>query len=175
MTMAVAFGVAALPVTAVSMAPLLGVAAASAALLTVGYGAGNLAGSLYLMSRPLQGRPDRLMLQFSCCMLAGIFLILHCSTFIPAMLCFFLTGMLNAGFFAATLAARTEYSPVYCRGQVFLWVAAMKITAGSLGTATAGQLMLSDIQYPLMISLAAVSLMVAVALTENTWLLLKEK
>lgn len=175
MTMAVAFGVAALPVTAVSMASFLGVTAASAALLTVGYGTGNLAGSLYLMMRPLQGRPDRLMLQFSCCMLAGIFLILHCSAFISALVCFFITGMLNAGFFAATLAARTEYSPVYCRGQVFLWVAAMKITAGSLGTAAAGQLMLSDVKYPLMTSLIVISLSLAVAFTENTWHSLREK
>ncbi|MNC56608.1 hypothetical protein D3C75_1062180 [compost metagenome] len=115
------------------------------------------------------------MLQFSCCMLAGIFLILHCSAFISALVCFFFTGVLNAGFFAATLAARTEYSPVYCRGQFFLWVAAMKITAGSLGTDAAGQLILSDVKYPLMTSLSVISLSLAVAFTENTWHSLSEK
>lgn len=175
MTIAVAFAVAALPVMAVSMAPDLGVTAASAALLTVGYGGGNLAGSLYLMARPLRGRPDRLMLVFSFSMLGGIFLILHCGMFVPALACFFFTGMLNAGFFAATLAARTEYSPVYCRGQVFLWVAAMKITAGSLGTASAGKLMLADVQYPLMLSLIVIFITVAFALTENTWRSLREE
>jgi len=49
LTMAVAFAVAVLPVVAVSMADVLGVPAATAAFLTVAYGAGNLAGSVCLM------------------------------------------------------------------------------------------------------------------------------
>ncbi|MEX5259782.1 hypothetical protein [Kocuria sp. CPCC 205263] len=32
--------------------------------------------------------------------------------------------------FAATLAARSEYAPVESRGQVFIWVGALKIDAG---------------------------------------------
>lgn len=174
MTMGVAFGVAALPVTAVSMAPMLGVTAASAALLNVAYGAGNLAGSMCLMLRPLRGQPDRLMLIFSLCMLGGIFLILRCDTFASALACFILTGILNAGFFAATLAVRSEYATVCCRGQVFLWVAAMKITAGSLGTAAAGRLMLSDVKDPLTFSLIVIGLLTALMLTENTWRALQE-
>ncbi|MEB2528615.1 hypothetical protein [Kocuria rosea] len=40
--------------------------------------------------------------------------------------------------FAATLAARSEYAPVESRVQVFIWVGALKIAAGSAGTAAAG-------------------------------------
>lgn len=48
------------------------------------------------------------------------------------------TGIANAYFFASTLAARSEYAPPRARGQVFVWVGALKITAGSAGTALAG-------------------------------------
>lgn len=41
-------------------------------------------------------------------------------------------------FFAATLAARGEYSSNETRSQVFIWVGALKIAAGSAGTAAAG-------------------------------------
>ncbi|MEW7002272.1 hypothetical protein M5585_29920 [Serratia ureilytica] len=71
---------------------------------------------------------------------AGLLSIFIVSSFLPVFVCFFITGMLNAAFFAATLAARSEY--FLLPGQVFVWVGAMKITAGSLGTAAAGQLML---------------------------------
>ncbi|PWF83679.1 hypothetical protein CIK52_13970 [Kocuria rosea] len=40
--------------------------------------------------------------------------------------------------FAVTLAARSEYAPVESRVQVFIWVGALKIAAGSAGTAAAG-------------------------------------
>ncbi|MFE0420817.1 hypothetical protein [Streptomyces tendae] len=38
---------------------------------------------------------------------------------------------------AATLAARNEYAPDNARGQIFVWIGALKITAGSAGTAAA--------------------------------------
>ena len=40
--------------------------------------------------------------------------------------------------FAVTLAARSEYAPVESRVQVFIWVGALKLAAGSAGTAAAG-------------------------------------
>lgn len=76
LTLAVAFCVAVLPVTAVSLAPALGVAATTAAYLTVAYGSGNLAGSACLTARPLSGEPDTLMVRFACFIAAGVFLIL---------------------------------------------------------------------------------------------------
>lgn len=41
-----------------------------------------------------------------------------------------LTRIANALFFAATLAARSEYAPIEASGQVFIWVGALKIAAG---------------------------------------------
>ncbi|HEJ6931013.1 MFS transporter [Serratia marcescens] len=169
LTMAVAFAVAALPVVAVSMADVLGVPAATAALLTVAYGAGNLAGSVFLMVIPLRGEPDRLMLGTGGLIVAGLLSILEVSSFLPVFFCFFITGMLNAAFFAATLAARSEYSPPSCRGQVFVWVGAMKITAGSLGTAAAGQVMTVGAYAALMLSLCTLSAILVISLLACIW------
>jgi len=168
LTLAVAFCVAVLPVTAVSLAPTLGIAATTAAYLTVAYGSGNLAGSVCLMIRPLVGEPDVLMVRFACFIATGVFLILIGANFAMLLMLFFITGMLNAGFFAATLAARCEYSPASCRGQVFVWVGALKITAGSLGTATAGRLMLTDSIWPLAAGIIMLVTFISVALTERT-------
>ncbi|HDX8327886.1 TPA: MFS transporter [Raoultella ornithinolytica CD1_MRS_4] len=169
LTMAVAFAVSVLPVVAVSMADDLGVPAATAAFLTVAYGAGNLAGSVCLMVIPLRGEPDRLMLNTGGLIVAGLFSMLVVNSFIPVFFCFFITGMLNAAFFAATLAARSEFSPPSCRGQVFVWVGAMKITAGSLGTAAAGQLMAQGAYAPLVLSLCALSTILVISLLARIW------
>ncbi|HAV1456866.1 TPA: MFS transporter [Enterobacter hormaechei subsp. steigerwaltii] len=169
LTMAVAFAVAVLPVVAVSMADVLGVPAATAAFLTVAYGAGNLAGSVCLMVIPLRGEPDRLMLSSGGLIVAGLLSILVVSSFLPVFFCFFITGVLNAAFFAATLAARSEYSPPSCRGQVFVWVGAMKITAGSLGTAAAGQLMMLGAYAPLVLSLCTLSTVLVISLWARIW------
>lgn len=168
LTLAVAFCVAVLPVTAISLAPALGVAATTAAYLTVAYGSGNLTGSAYLMARPLSGEPDTLMVRFACFIAAGVFLILLNMHFAVLLLLFFVTGMLNAGFFAATLAARSEYSPAECRGQVFVWVGALKITAGSLGSAAAGRLILTDSGWPLALGIIVLASFISIAITERT-------
>lgn len=152
-----------------SMADVLGVPAATAAFLTVAYGAGNLAGSVCLMVIPLRGEPDRLMLSSGGLIVAGLLSILVVSNFLPVFFCFFITGVLNAAFFAATLAARSEYSPPSCRGQVFVWVGAMKITAGSLGTAAAGQLMTLGAYAPLVLSLCTLSTVLVISLLARIW------
>lgn len=164
LTMAVAFAVAVLPVVAVNLADVLGVSAAMAAFLTVAYGAGNLTGSVCLMVIPLRGEPDRLMLCTGGLIVVGLLSIFIVSSFLPVFVCFFITGMLNAAFFAATLAARSEYSPPSCRGQIFVWVGAMKITAGSLGTAAAGQLMLLGAYTPLILSWCTLSAILVISL-----------
>ncbi|WP_371666872.1 hypothetical protein OG985_04240 [Streptomyces sp. NBC_00289] len=65
--------------------------------------------------------------------------------------------LVNALFFAATLAARTEYAPAEVRAQVFIWVAALKITSGSAGTALAGSLTGFDVRLPLLLGAAGIS------------------
>lgn len=168
LTLAVAFCVAVLPVTAVSLAPVLGVTTSTAAYLMVAYGGGNLAGSAYLMLQPLKGEPSQLMVRLSCCIGAGVFLILFNMHFAVLLLLFFITGAINAFFFAATLAARSEYSPANCRGQVFVWVGALKITAGSVGTAIAGWLILRDSTWPLVTGITVLLIFTSIAIVELT-------
>ncbi|SDG35828.1 MULTISPECIES: MFS transporter [unclassified Duganella] len=150
MTVLVAFSMAALPITAVQMTVTLGIPVASAAAMTAAYGIGNLSGSIGIMLRPLRGSPDRLMTVLAGCAMLGLCGILLSPGWRTMVAMFWIAGTLNAFFFAATLAARTEYAPPQARGQIFLWVAALKITAGSAGTAAAGALTGWDARAPLL-------------------------
>ncbi|KFX21181.1 major facilitator superfamily transporter [Pectobacterium betavasculorum] len=169
LTMAVAFAVAVLPVVSVNMADVLDISVATAAFLTVAYGAGNLAGSLCLILIPLRGEPDRLMLNTGWMIVAGLLSIFMVSSFLLVFICFLITGMLNSAFFAATLAARSEYSPPFCQGQVFVWIGAMKITAGSLGTAASGQLMTLGTYAPLILSVSVLVAILVIPLSGRMW------
>lgn len=167
MTMLVAFSMAALPITAVHMATLLGISAASAAAMTAAYGIGNLTGSIGVMLRPLQGSPDHLMSVWALGVIAGLFVVMVSPTLFIAIATYWAAGVINAYFFAATLAARTEYAPTRGRGQVFLWVAAMKITAGSAGTAAAGAMTGWDVRIPLMVGIGLIGCAVALSFVER--------
>ena len=158
MTMMVAFGVASLPIAAVYLAPVLGVQAASAALLTAAYGVGNLAGSGGVMLRPLLGSPDQGMARFAAFLAIAVILVALSGNFSMAVITYFVAGAMNAYFFAATLAARTEYAPALGKGQVYLWVGAMKIAAGSAGTAVAGALVVGSWQWPLFLAIAVLGI-----------------
>ncbi|MHA7146745.1 MFS transporter [Arthrobacter sp. TmT3-37] len=137
LTVTVAFSVAALPIYAVAIAPAMG-GASTAGLLVAGYGVGNLLGSAGLMLRPLRGDADRLMTSLSVLVAVTLILVVLGPNLPASLLAFGLAGIANAVFFAATLAARSEYAPRAARGQVFIWVGALKIAAGSAGTAAAG-------------------------------------
>ncbi|WP_343733132.1 MFS transporter [Duganella sp.] len=150
MTVLVAFCMAALPITAVQMTGRLGIPLAGAAAMTAAYGIGNLSGSVGVMLRPLRGSPDRLMTRLALCAASGLCAIMLSDGWQLAVCLFWIAGVANAFFFAATLAARTEYAPANARGQIFLWVAALKITAGSAGTASAGLLSSWDARTPLL-------------------------
>ncbi|MEO5316178.1 hypothetical protein PV772_19020 [Pseudarthrobacter sp. CC12] len=76
-------------------------------------------------------------------------------------------GVLNSYFFAATLAARSEYAPAEARGQVFVWIGAVKITAGSAGTAAAGALAASAVQLPLVLGAGLIAATVIVSVLER--------
>ena len=156
MTMLVAFGVAALPVVAVYLAPVLGVSAASAALLTAVYGIGNLAGSAGVMARPIRLTPDQAMAWYAGFLALALVLVAASGSFHFALAAYFTAGCINAYFFAATLAARTEYAPAQGKGQVYLWVGALKIAAGSAGTAVAGMVVTGSTSLALWIAITAV-------------------
>lgn len=167
MTVLVAFSMAALPITAVQMSATLGVPAATAAAMTAAYGIGNLSGSIGIMLRPLHGSPDRLMTLLAGCAMVGLCGILLSPGWRTMLAMFWLAGTVNAFFFAATLAARTEYAPFNARGQIFLWVAALKITAGSAGTAAAGALTGWNARAPLLVGVGLIGAAVLLSLWQN--------
>lgn len=158
LTVTVAFSVAALPIYAVAVAPALGGTAVAGSLVAA-YGVGNLVGSAMLMLRPLRGDADRLVAVLAVVVAAMTALVLAAPTLAAALVAFVLAGVANALFFAATLAARSEYAPVASRGQVFIWVGALKIAAGSAGTAAAG----ATIGYATWLPVALVTVLTAVA------------
>lgn len=140
LTMATAAAQAGLAVIAVQLAGPYAVPASTTAVLISVVGAGNLLVSLLLSARPLSGDPDRLTTRqvavvgvcFGLCALAPSFWL--------GVAAFALMGAATAPFVTATFAARTRYAPPAARGQVFVTLAALKITAASGGTALAGLL-----------------------------------
>ncbi|CAM5317034.1 MFS transporter OS=Streptomyces tendae OX=1932 GN=GUR47_33670 PE=4 SV=1 [Streptomyces tendae] len=154
LTVTVAFSVAALPVTAVSSTHTLGVSDAAAGILTAAYGLGNLAGSAGVMIRPSRTEADRLTTHLAAAVAVTLLLITLSPSFPLAVTTYAAAGIANAYFFAATLAARNEYAPDNARGQVFVWVGALKITAGSAGTAAAGALIATSAALPLLLAIA---------------------
>ncbi|MHA7180406.1 MFS transporter [Arthrobacter sp. MDB2-24] len=157
LTVTVAFSVAALPIYAVAIAPALG-GASTAGLLVAAYGVGNLLGSAGLMVRPLRGDADRLMSSLAVLVAAALILVILAPFLEASLAAFCLAGVANALFFAATLAARSEYAPIRSRGQIFIWVGALKIAAGSAGTAIAGATTSPAAWAPLVLAVALTAL-----------------
>lgn len=139
LTVTVSFSVAALPIYAVTVAPDLG-GDAVAGTLVAGYGVGSLVGSGLLMVWPLRGDADRLNFILAMVVAVVLAVIIPTTNLTMLVIGFTAAGTANSLFFASTLAARSEYAPPEARGQVFVWVGALKITAGSAGTAIAGSL-----------------------------------
>jgi predicted MFS family arabinose efflux permease len=162
LTVTVAFSVAALPIYAVAIAPALG-GGPAAGLLVAAYGAGNLLASAGLMLRPLRGDADRLMSLLAVLVAATLTAVIFTPTLPASLTAFCLAGVANAMFFAATLAARSEFAPAASRGQIFIWVGALKIAAGAAGTATAGALVSGTPWTPLVLSTALTALTITVS------------
>lgn len=110
------------------------------------------------MIRPLRSEADRLMSFLAVLVAATLTLVILTPTLATSLVAFGLTGIANAMFFAATLAARSEYAPIQSRGQIFIWVGALKIAAGSAGTAVAGATTTSATWAPLAIATALTTL-----------------
>jgi MFS family permease len=167
MTVVVALSVAVLPITAVASTGDFAVAPAAAVVLAAAYGLGGLAGSAGVMVRPMQADADRLMTWLA----AGVGVALagaaFAGSFPVAVAAYSLAGIANSYFFAATLAARSEYAPPEARGQVFVWVGALKITAGSAGTAAAGAVVSQATQLPLFLAVSVVTVAVAASVLDR--------
>lgn len=167
LTMAIALSVAVLPVTAVASTGALGVDHAAAGILTAAYGIGGLAASTAIMIRPLPGDADRAMTILAVAVAAALALVALTTVFWAAALAYAVAGILNSYFFAATLAARSEFAPDAARGQVFVWIGALKITAGSAGTALAGTVIAAGTHLPLTLAVALAVTAAGASLTER--------
>ncbi|MET1034986.1 MAG: MFS transporter [Arthrobacter sp.] len=167
MTVTVALSVAVLPIAAVVSTDRLGSGPAAAGILVAAYGLGNLAGSAGLMVRPLRGDADRLMTGFAFAVAAALGCLVVVDGFAFTAVAYAAAGILNAGFFAATLAARSEYAPRQARAQVFVWVGALKITAGSAGTVLAGAVALGSDRVPVALALGLTTACAAASILDR--------
>lgn len=139
-TMATALLGGAVAVFAVGLGLQMKMSADAGALLAALFGVGNLVGSILLTIVPLKGEPDRQTGWWAAAIGVAFLLGGFAPNLVWAMVAFTVAGLLNGPFFTATLAARTAYSPSAARAQVFVTMAALKIAAGTAGTAAAGVL-----------------------------------
>ncbi|CCN70112.1 MFS transporter [Vibrio nigripulchritudo] len=140
LTMITSFSLAALPICAIFLVSDWQQEPASAATLISGYGIGNLLGSMFLIRWSNQKEADPQMTISALGVAVGILLIATATSYSLGLGSFLICGIANAFFFASTLAARTEYAPSQSASQVFMWIAAMKIGAVSVGSYLAGLL-----------------------------------
>ncbi|WP_084659898.1 MFS transporter [Vibrio sonorensis] len=153
LTSATSFSLAALPVCSIFLAHTWSETPAAAANLVSSYGVGNLLGSLFLIRKPSQKAADSLMSLNALAVIAGIAFVSVSNSYAAGLIAYLVCGIANAFFFASTLAARTEYAPPESASQVFMWIAAIKIGAVSLGSFVAGWLSEKSLTLTLMLSL----------------------
>lgn len=157
-TMVTAAAQAGLAVVVVQLAGPYRVEPSTAAVLLAVMGGGNLLAALVLSAVPLRGDPDRLTTR-QVAVLGGCFgLAALAPTFGWGVAAFALMGVATAPFVTATFAARNTYAPHEARGQVFVTLSALKITAASGGTALAGLLVALGPMIMLVVGGAAVLL-----------------
>jgi len=110
----------------------------SGGLLVAAFGIGNLVGALTLTLLPLRGRAEQNLELFTLLIAAAFVACAFATTFSALTAALAVAGALNAPYFAATLAVRSEFAPPALRGQTFTAMAGFKTAAGSAGTAVAG-------------------------------------
>lgn len=131
--------------------------------MTEAYGAGNLAGSIGVMVRPLRGRADTATVSLALVVAAVLTAVFIVPGLALTVMAYAVVGIANSYFFGATLAARSEYAPIEAKGQVFVWVGALKITAGSAGTAAAGAIIGIGVHLPLLLGAIVIAAAVGIA------------
>ena len=158
MTSGAAFSFAALPVVAVYYSEAFQYGREKGAYLMTLYGVGCLCGATLLIFRPLVRDALTLLKHVGWILVTCLILVSLSASFMTSMFAYWFCGVVNSVFFAVTIAARTEYSPAQGAAQIYMWVAAAKITAASLGTFVAGILVEHNIALPFAASIAMLSL-----------------
>jgi MFS family permease len=140
---AVGTALSAMPIGAISLLAIVfaldhhGTAVQGALLVTVD-GVGGLAGSTLAILRPLRGNADRLIRWWTLAVAIGFALCAFSPTILLAGVAFFITGAATSIQFAASLAARSAFSPPSARAQIFVTMAGLKVAFSSLGVALVG-------------------------------------
>ncbi len=158
MTSAASFSVAALPVLAIYLGQLWLQSKESGAYLVTGYGIGCICGALLLMLRPMASEALALLRNIGAALLVTLLLVAASQSFIAGLFSYWLCGVINSIFFAITLAARREYAPKQGAAQIYMWVAAAKISAASLGTFVAGLLLDQSLSLAILSACAVLAL-----------------
>ena len=140
-TLLVAVPTGAVSVLAVAVGAHLRGSAVSGASLAAAYGMGNLAASLLVTAFPMTSEPEQLLIRCTAGVATAFALCAAAPSYSVAVTAFALLGASNAPWFAATLAARSSYSPPAARAQVFVTSAGLKVAASSAGTAATGALL----------------------------------
>jgi hypothetical protein len=120
------------------IAAQLGADRAAAALLVTAYGVGGLAGAALLVLRPLRGDPERLTRGWALVTAVALALVALAPEPVLAPVAFGIVGGCGSALLAATLAARTDFSPPGMEARVFATVAGVKVAGSSIGVAVAG-------------------------------------
>jgi hypothetical protein len=142
-TIGSAAALAAAPVVAAALAASRGADPAIAAVLMSFFGVGGLVAALALIAHPLTGDPERLVRRGVAAVGAALLLPLAALPFPAAVVAvgcatFAAVGACSSALFAATLAARAEYSPPGAAARVFATVAGVKVAGSAVGVAGAG-------------------------------------
>lgn len=110
------------------------------------------------MLKPLRDEAMALLFKVGVMLLTTLLVVGFSQNFIWAVVGYLLCGVVNSIFFAVTLAARSEYSPEKGAAQIYMWVAAAKIGAASLGTLVAGFLVDKALYFPLVMAIVVLTL-----------------
>lgn len=167
MTSGAAFSFAALPVLAVYFSETFQQGQENGAYLVTLYGVGCLCGAALLIFKPLVKDALTLLRNIGILLVGCLVLVSLSSSFFTSMTAYWLCGVVNSVFFASTIAARAEYSPEHGAAQIYMWVAAAKITAASLGALVAGALVEHFIALPLYVSIFVLALTLVVCFWRN--------
>ncbi|WP_340678182.1 MFS transporter [Paraglaciecola sp.] len=166
MTSGAAFSMAVLPVVAVYYSETFQQGQEYGAYLVTLYGVGCLCGAASLGFKPLVKDALILLKNVGCILVACLILVYFSSSFMASMFAYWICGVVNSVFFAVTIAARTEYAPVQGAAQIYMWVAAAKITAASLGALVAGLLVDHFITLPVLTSILMLSVTLLVCFVQ---------